>query len=137
MRKIREILRLKYLLKLTHREISHSLNISAGTVGEYISLAKVAGIASWPLPEAMDEEALYEVLYRPVKDKKAFRPRPDYDHIHQELRRKGVTLLLLWREYRDQHPNGLGYTRFCCGYNKYAKTLSPVLRQVVKGSEGV
>lgn len=135
MRKISEVLRLKYELKFSHRKIAQSLNISPSTVGEYLAFAKAAGIISWPLPEGMDDDGLYELLYRPVKDKKALRPRPNYEYIHQELRRKGVTLMLLWREYRDQHSDGLGYTRFCVEYAKFAKQLEPVMRQKYKGGE--
>ena len=116
MRKISEVLRLKFELKLSHREIGKSLNISPGTVGEYLCYAKAAGITNWPLPEGMDEETLTNALFQPAKDRKKDRPRPNLEYIHQELRRKGVTLMLLWREYREQHPNGLGYTRFCTEY---------------------
>lgn len=134
MRKISEVLRLKFELKLTHRKIGQSLNISPSTVGEYLCFAKAAGI-SWPLPEGMDEDALYEALYKPVKDKKVHRPRPNFEYIHQELRRKGVTLMLLWREYREQHPDGLGYTRFCVEYSNFSSKLAPVMRQIYKGGE--
>lgn len=135
MRKISEVLRLKFELKLSHRKIGQSLNISSSTVGEYLCLAKGAGINNWPLPEGMDEDALYSALYQPVKDQKIDRPRPDYEYVHQELRRKGVTLMLLWREYREKHPNGLGYTRFCVEYSKFSKKLDPVMRQIYKGGE--
>ena len=133
MRKIQEVLRLKFELKLTHRDIAKSLNISAGTVGEYLRLAKAATM-SWPLPTNMKDDELYAALYQPaVRGIK--RPRPDWSYFHQELRREGVTLLLLWREYRETFTDGLGYTRFCCEYRAYAKTLSPVMRQIYKGGE--
>ncbi len=132
-RKIHVVLRMKFELKLTHREIAKSLNISAGTVGEYLRLAKAANI-SWPLVQGTSDDDLYARLYQPVA-KGVQRPRPDWGYIHQELRRKGVTLILLWREYREIHSDGLGYTRFCCEYQAYAKTLSPVMRQIYKGGE--
>lgn len=135
MRKISEVLRLKFELKLSHRNIAKSLNISPSTVGEYLCYAKAAGITSWPLPEGMDEDALHNALYKPVTDKKALRPRPNYEYINQELRRKGVTLMLLWREYREQHPDGLGYTRFCVEYTNFSSKLAPVMRQIYKGGE--
>ncbi len=133
MRKISEVLRLKFDLCLTHREIAKGIGISAGTVSEYVSLAKAAGI-TWPLPVDMTEEKLYQHLYQPVPQGTK-RPQPDWGSVHQELRRKGVTLLLLWREYRDTYPNGLGYTRFCCVYQAFVKTLSPVMHQIYKGGE--
>jgi len=135
MRKISEVLRLKFELKLSHREIGKSLNISPGTVGEYLCYAKAAGITNWPLPEGMDEETLTNALFQPAKDRKKDRPRPNLEYIHQELRRKGVTLMLLWREYREQHPNGLGYTRFCTEYASFSRIFDPVMRQIYKGGE--
>jgi transposase len=132
-RQIKEVLRLKHALGLSHREIAQSLHISSSTVSDYLRLAKAAQV-HWPLPEEMTEEALYKKLYQPVTHK-VNRPRPDWPYLHRELRRKGVTLLLLWREYRDQHPEGLGYTRFCIEYRQYNKHLDPVMHQCHKAGE--
>lgn len=93
MRQIKEVLRLKHTLGLSHRAIAQSLHISSSTVSDYLRLAKAAQI-HWPLPDDMTEEALYAQLYQPVTQK-VNRPRPDWATIHRELRRKGVTLLLL------------------------------------------
>jgi len=134
MRKIKEVLRLRYEEKLTHRQIASSLNISASTVNEYLRLSKISAV-NWPLPEEMTEQELYQKLYQPVSSSIKTRPKPDFEKIHQELRKKGVTLMLLWREYRDIHANGLGYTQFCLQYQQFAKTLSPVMRQTHKGGE--
>jgi transposase len=137
MQKISELLRQRYELKCSYREIANSLNISISTVGEYLSRARVAGI-NWPLPEGMSEDHLYESLFLPVTandNEKIQRPRPDWEWVHKELRKKGVTLILLWREYREVHPNGIGYTQFCTHYNAYARSISPVMRQRHKAGE--
>jgi transposase len=68
-------------------------------------------------------------------DEKAKRQYPDWEHIHRELRKKGVTLQLLWREYREQNSRGLAYSQFCYNYRDYVKTISPVMRQKHKGGE--
>jgi transposase len=134
MRKIYEILRLRYELKCTTRAIGHSLNISPGTVSDYLSRAKAAGI-TWPLSEEMTEEGLYKQLFLPVAQTEKNRPFPDWDWVYRELRKKGVTLILLWREYRDVYPTGLGYTQFCEHYKTYVKQISPVMKQHHRAGE--
>ena len=134
MRKISELLRQKYELECSYRSIARSLNISISTVAEYIARAKAAGI-SWPLPEGMTEENLYSKLFLPVNNNVVKRTRPDWEWVHKELRRKGVTLLLLWREYRAIHSDGIGYTRFCVEYAAFVKSVSPVMRQIHKAGE--
>jgi len=134
MRKISEILRLRYELNCSYRDIARSQNISVTTISEYMARAKVAGI-KWPLPEGMSEENLYKLLFLPTDDLSKNRPRPDWDWVYQELRKKGVTRQLLWREYRDVHSNGLSYSQFCEQYRLYTKANAPVMRQIHKGGE--
>lgn len=133
MRKISEILRQRYELKCSYRDIASSLNISISTISDYMARAKVAKL-EWPLPEGLTEEALYAKLFLPVKHRSQ-RPRPDWEWVHQELRKKGVTLRLLWREYRNTFEDGIGYTRFCVEYQVYAKSIAPVMRQMHKAGE--
>ena len=136
MRKISEMLRQRHELKRSYRDISKSLNMSVGTISDYLSRAKSAGI-SWPLPD-LSEDALHEKLFLPapkILSKK--KTAPDWEWVHRELRKKGVTLLLLWREYREIHPNGYGYTNFCNQYRAYAKQISPVMRQTHKAGEKI
>lgn len=135
MRKISEILRQRHELKRSYRDIGKSLNISIGTISDYLSRAKAAGL-SWPLP-TLSEEALYAKLFLPADKLTPKKTAPDGEWAHQELRKKGVTLLLLWREYRQTHPDGYGYTNFCNQYRAYAKQLSPVMRQVHKAGEKI
>jgi transposase len=134
MRKISEVLRQRYELKQSHRDIARSLNISKTTVSDYLMRARAAGI-SWPLPTDTTEESLYQQLFLPAAQNLRQRPLPQWEWVCQELRKKGVTLQLLWREYRDAHPTGLGYSQFCDRYRAYLKATTPVMRQVHKAGE--
>lgn len=134
MRKISEVLRQSHELKYAHRTIAKSLNLGKTTVTRYLALANAAGI-SWPLPEPMSEEELHYRLFLPSLKKTKKKILPDWERINHELRKKGVTLQLLWREYLDVHADGLGYSQFCEHYRSYVKTITPVMRQVHKGGE--
>ena len=134
MRKISEILRQKFELKRSNRDIAHSLNISPSTVFDYLARAKTVDI-SWPLSPDTTEQDLYNKLFLPANTNVRNRALPDWEEIHSELRKKGVTLQLLWREYRTQHPNGIGYSNFCHYYGKFKKTINPVMRQKHKAGE--
>src|SRR6266498_4147249 len=130
MRQIKEILRLKFEHRLSIREIARSCTVPASTVGDYLKRAELAGL-SWPFPEEWAEEQILERLLG-ASDPGPEVPLalPDWAHLHEELRRQSVTLRLLWQEYRQTHPEGYGYSRFCELYERWAATLDPVLRQV-------
>jgi transposase len=135
MRKAKEILRLKYELGLTNRQIARSCRVSHVTVSKYLRRAETAGIG-WPLlreDEGAAETTLQEAT--PGSGKKPARPLPEMGVIHKELKRKGVTLQLLWEEYRREHPAGYGYTRFCAYYKQWKKQVEPSLRQTYKAGE--
>lgn len=134
MKKISEILRLRFELNLSYRKIGRSQNISISTVMEYLYRAKAAGI-TWPLPEGITEEDLHSKLFSLAKEDKTQRPLPDWEMVCRELRKKAMTLRLLWQEYRDIHANGLSYSQFCDKYNEYIKKNNPVMRQVHKAGE--
>lgn len=119
-RKIKEILRLAGEANLSRRQIARSLSISPTTVGECLKRAGEAGL-SWPLPQETDDDALERLLYQ-EREKAPQRPLPDMREVHSELGRKGVTLLLLWEEYREHHPEGhYSYPHFCRHYRDWAK----------------
>ena len=101
MRRIREVLRLKYERGLSQRAIAAACGVGAGTVCEYLDRVERAGLG-WPLPEEMDDAALEARLFPPAQSSRE-RVAPDLLHIHQELRKVGVTLHLLWEEYRQVH----------------------------------
>lgn len=134
MRKISEILRLRFELKQSYRDIARGQNIGVTTVAEYLARAKAAGL-TWPLPPDITEQALYERLFLPSQASSKKRTQPDWDYIYQELRKKGMTLQLLWREYRATHPDGMCCSNFCHYYGDYVKTLNPVMRQIHKAGE--
>ena len=129
MRKITEALRMK-ASGLSTRKIAASLSVGQSTVGEYLKRAERAGL-SWPLPEAMTEADLERRLFAPTGgERRRGLAEPDWAAVHRELRRKNVTLSLLWEEYRAAHPDdGYGYSRFCELYRRWEGRLSPVMRQ--------
>jgi transposase len=127
MRKIREVLRLK-TGGFSKRRIAASLGISATAAMECVQRAQRAGL-TWPLPEDLSDEALEQRLYPAPTSTKEQRPLPNWAEIQRELKRPGVTLELLWQEYREQHANGYGYSRFCDLNREWQKRLSPTMRQ--------
>src|SRR5215475_10949290 len=130
MRKVREVLRPRHALGVSERQIAVTVGISRSTVGEYRLRAAVIGI-TWPVPEGMDDGELERRLFTPPTfEEKPARPLPVWTAVHRELKRRGVTLLLLWEEYRAEHADGYGYSRFCDLYRKWCETISPTMRQV-------
>jgi len=128
MRKISDVLRLQ-AEGLSKRRIAVSLNIGRTAVGDYIARASRAGL-SWPLPEELSEEGLERLLFPVVPIRSADRrPPPDWPELHREMKRPGVTLALLWEEYRAQYPTGYGYSRFCDLYRDWRGKLNPTMRQ--------
>lgn len=133
MRKIRSTLRQR-ALGLSAREIARALGVSPTTVGEYLRRASHAGL-SWPLAEDLDDAELERLLFSCSDDQSAARPEPDWPWVHTELRRKHVTLALLWQEYKEQHPDGYQYTQFCEHYRRWAGRISVWMRQQHRGGE--
>jgi transposase len=135
MRKTKEVFRLKFDCQLSNRKIAESCLIARSTVAEYLFRFQQAAL-SWPLPEAMDDTRLEELLFPPTALKPSTeRPLPDWLYIHNELRRKGVTLALLWQEHKAQHPAGYQYSQFCYWYRQWAKKIDPVMRQEHRAGE--
>ena len=126
MHKIREILRLSHE-GLSQRDIATSMGIAKTTVCDYLRRANVASV-HWPLDENVDDEVLRDMLFGERPALGSDRPLPDLARVHRELRRKGVTLLLLWHEYRELHPDGYAYTQFCEHYRRFTATLNPTMR---------
>ena len=134
MRKIRDVLRLKYELGFTHRTIAKALHVAVGTVSEYLAKAKKGGL-SWPLPEELSDGELEAGLFPPPGSSGA-RPGLDYAHIHEELRRhRELTLLQLWVEYAENNPGAYGYSRYCELYGQWKKKLNPTMRQRHRAGE--
>ena len=103
MRKVREVLRLRHALGVSERQIAVTVGVSRSTVGEYLRRAAVVGI-TWPVPEGVDDGELERRLFTPPTfEETPAKPLPDWSQVHRELKRRGVTLLLLWEEYRGAH----------------------------------
>lgn len=134
MRKVREILRLRWLETLTIRQVALSVGRSVGAVQGAVSRAADAGL-DWAAVEGLDEAELELRLYGAPAVLEPDRPRPDPVYIHKELRRVGVTLELLHQEYLEEHPNGLRYTAFCDTYRRWHRTAGVVMRQTHKAGE--
>jgi transposase len=134
-RKIREVLRLKHEVRLSNRAIARACRISNSTVGEYVRRAKQAGVG-WPLPDELGEEDLYRKLFpEGEKAKIAERPIPGWEEVQRELSRQGVTLMLLWQEYREKHPDGYGRTQFFEHYQRWNRARTTSMRLPHKGGE--
>ena len=128
MRKIKEILRLKFELGLKNREIARSCLVPHTTVANYLRRARDAGL-TWPLPADLDEGTLERQLFADGPGTRETR-LPDFASIHEEFRRhRHVTLQLLWEEYKETQPDGYQYSRFCELYNRWVQKLDVVLRQ--------
>ena len=132
MRKIKEILRLKHQ-GLSSNAIAGACRIARSTVQEHLKRAQAAGL-QWPLPEDLSDIDLDRLLFA-EPDVRLKKPLPDFGRIHTELARKGVTLQLLWQEYRREQPDGYGYTQFCQHYRRWARTSKVSMRQEHKAGE--
>jgi transposase len=135
MRKIREILRLSMCHGMGSRDVARSCSVSHTVVNKYTSRARDAGV-DYSRLEEMDDEDLRRLL-SPGRQSKAVAPRPlpDWGWVDRELRSKGVTLQLLWEEYRGIHPEGYGYTQFCEYYRRWKRKLDVTMRQGHKAGE--
>jgi transposase len=124
MRHVREVLRLK-TARVSGNEIARRLNVAPSTVRLTLQRLAAAGL-SWPLPTAMTDTALEALLFTAMGSKQGHRrhSEPDWAEIHRELKRKHVTLAILWDEYIERHPDGYRYSRFCELYRGWAGRLS-------------
>ena len=128
MRKIHEVLRLHHECGRSNRDIARAVGASPTTVADYMRRARLAGLA-WPLDEALTQPALEAVLFPPRPGSGVRRPEPDWAAVHRQLGRSGVTLDLLWQEYRESYPEGYQYSAFCEHYRAFAGSLPVTLRQ--------
>ena len=135
MRKIKDVLRLKLDAQLSHERIAASLGLSKGVVAKYVSLAAAAQL-DWATIQNLDEGTLQRRLLS-APDKPSEFVFVDYGKVHQELRRKGMTLMLLWEEFVRQHPGQKThrYSQFCENYRQYARSLKRSMRQVHRAGE--
>ena len=135
MRKINEVLRLRFELHCSHREIARSIGAASSTVADYLRRFAEAGL-SWPLSASLSEADLEAKLFPlapsvPVSE----RAMPDWAALHAEMRKPAVTLMLLWQEYRGRHPQGFAYSWFCEHYRAWVGRLDLVMRQEHRAGE--
>lgn len=135
MRKIKDVLRLKLDGQLSHEQIAAALGISKGVVTKYVGLAAAAHL-DWPTVQALDETALSQRLLTPLQKPRGH-VKPDFGRLHQELRRKGMTLMLLWEEYRTEYADQqtYSYSQFCDNYRCFARQLKRSMRQIHRAGE--
>lgn len=131
MLKAREIIRMKYEVGLSLREIAQACGCGKSTVGEVLLRAENAGL-KWPTE--LSDKQLMSALYPPM-EKESAAPEPDMEYIFGEMKRKGVTLMLLWEEYKEKHPEGIMYTQFCDRYRSFKKNNKLTLHKEHKAGE--
>ena len=134
MRHVREILRQKFVMARSNREVARSLGISAGKVSETATRARALGL-EWEALALLSDDALDERLFGPRTTKREGRPLPDPAYLHMELRRVGVTLQLLHLEYLEKQPDGFRYTAFCGHYSAWLALQRPTMRQVHRAGD--
>jgi transposase len=128
MRKIRETLRLHLQAGLSYSEVGRELKMAKSTVGNYVMLARVAAV-DWAVAQSLCDEELQARLFRPALARNSHQLAPDFALIHQELKRPGVTLQLLWQEYAQGNELAYKYTSFCVKYRQWALGLKRSMRQ--------
>jgi transposase len=129
MRQIRQVLRLHLEAGLTYTQVGRALGVPKSTVGKFALLARAAGI-DWTTAQGLGDEELEARLFQPAVPRSARHLEPDYAHIHQELKRPGVTLQLLWEEYAQANALAYKYTSFCVKYREWAERLKRSMRQI-------
>ncbi|MFC2255063.1 hypothetical protein ACETRX_36255 [Labrys portucalensis] len=129
MRQIRQMLRLAHD-GVSIRAIGQTLGAARSTIQDGLQRSKAIGL-TWPLPADLTDAALEERLYARAGQPPGFRrrPEPDWAALAFELKRPGVNLMVLWEEYREVHPDGYGYSRFCDLFREFERRLSPTMRQ--------
>jgi hypothetical protein len=135
MRKIKEVLRLHFEHHQSARQIARSCDIARSTVKEYLHRAQQAALP-WPLPAEKDDAALENRLFPPVPlISPEKRQMPPMEYLHRERKRKGVTLQLLWHEYKQANPDGYQYSQFCERYRQWVQKLDVCLHQEYRAGE--
>ena len=130
MKKIKEILKLRYITEISTRKIGRAVKVSSSTVADYCRRFK---LTNYTIDEILklDEDEIYQLLFpeKRLKKRQEQRPLPDYAYIHKEIAKKGVTFELLWLEYKEQHPDGYGISQFKEYYYRFKKKINPTMRQ--------
>jgi len=134
MNRIREILRQKWSLHRSHREIAASVGVGLGTVTKVLTRADAAGLVAQQL-DGLDDIELERVIQKAQPSATSKRALPDFELVHREHKRPGVTLELLHLEYLEKHHDGYRYTQFCELYRRWLKRRKLTMRQVHRAGE--
>ncbi|MDT8316905.1 MAG: IS21 family transposase, partial [bacterium] len=134
MRKVREIFRLSMKCGVNNREIGRSCSISHTVVNNYLKKVKEAGLAFEEIDKMSDEELKIKLRNIAVSSP-GIQAVPDWEFVHQELKKKSVTQELLWQEYRDLYPDGYARSQYYKLYARWKKRLNVSLRQSHKAGE--
>lgn len=135
MRKIREIIRLRYEKKLSKNQIAAIAQMARSTVQEYLRRFELSGL-SWPLTDDVSDEALEHKLYPQNQTEKKSNKLPlEYTYLLQELRKPNTTIEVLWSEYKEADPAGYNYSYFCHLLRQHQKKCRFSMRQIHKGGE--
>ena len=136
MKKIKDVLRLRFITNISYRQISRAVNTPSSTCADYCKRFEIIGKN---IDEflTLDEDEIYSLLFPEKSLPKTYksRPKPNVEYIHNELAKKGVTFELLWQEYKEQHPDGYGCSQFKEYYYKYKRKLNPSMRQTYIAGE--
>jgi len=135
MRRIKDCLRLHFVLNQNQTQIANTLSVSRSTVQDYLHRTAISGL-TWSEIEHISDEKLEENLFHARQNKESSR-NIDFSVVRTELSRAGVTLQLLWEEYRDGNNDGYSYSQYCEHYRRWRKRLSVYLRQQHKGGDVV
>ena len=129
MKKIRDVLRLTFELEMSRRRVNEATGIGRTAVTDYVQRAGAVGFG-WPLPDGLDDTEHERRLF-PLADasQTLASTEPDWAVVHAEMKRRGVTMTLLWQEYRIEHGQGYAYSWFCERYRDWKKCVSPTMRQ--------
>ena len=130
MEKAREVLRLSLSMGLSQRDVASATGCSLGMVNAVLARVKEAGVAD---PLSLDAKELGSIIYPPSDD--TVKAEPDFEYISQQIKKKGITMFLLWEEYKLANPQGNMYTQFCAKYREYCKKNSVYMRKVYKAGE--
>jgi transposase len=130
MRRIHRLMTLRFGAGAGPRAIARELGVSHSTVREYLVRIAAAGI-TWPLAANVTDAELEQRLFvnGGVQAGARYRVEPDWAAVARELKRPGVTLMILWEEYRATQPGGYAYSRYCQLFREFERRLSPSMRQ--------
>ncbi len=130
MRRIRQVLQMHFGAQASARVIAREVGVGRSTVQDYLRRAGLAGLA-WPLAADLTDAAIEQLLFPAPSCKLGARryAEPDWATLAREMKRPGVSLMILWEEYQAVHPDGYGYSRFCDLYRAFERRLSPTMRQ--------